>query len=191
MSMSMLENSIAMNRSITLIENGNPVYIIEFESPRWADPFVPINSIGTGTQFFKIIHDFVLKYNGGAEVPSTYSNRVYLQDIKRGKKYSFILNDTAHYAHHRTFSSADYLIAYLGNDPKHWNEFAWKIETYIEPFEGTVYSIHYDETGNGYRNKHDWKRDRHLLFAPYGEEEFRPHHFSSIIVNNIDGIQTR
>ena len=35
------------------------------------------------------------------------------------------------------------------------------------------------------------KRDRHLLFAPYGETEFRPNKFKHLLTNSLEGVEVK
>ncbi len=182
------QSSVVVSRTITLMKDDKPVYIIETEGDRCSDAVLSIDSISHNSEFYSVIYNFVKKYNGDADVPYNYVNRFYLKDMVSGKKYAFFLNDTAYYAKNRIFTSMDYIRAYLGNDPQKWDEFAKRIETETIPFEGTVYFASSDGD-HIIREKNDWKRDRHLLFAPYGEIEFRPHKFKHILIANIeDGI---
>lgn len=182
--------NVIINRTITLVKDGKPVYVIEANSDRCGDAYLPINSIGHGSEFYGVIYDFVKKYNGNAEVPSDYVSSFYLKDIQSGEKYAFILNDTAYYAKNRVFTSMDYIRAYLGDNPEKWDEFAKMIKTETIPFEGTVYSVSCDGD-HVVREKNDWKKDRHLLFAPYGEIEFRPRKFKHLLTNTIEGVMVK
>lgn len=182
-------NAIA-NRTITFMKDGKPVYVIEAVSDRCSDAFLPINSINHNSEFYDVIANFVKKYNGNAEVPFNYVSRFYLKDMSSDRAYAFVLNDTAYYAKNRVFTSMDYIKAYLGDDPEKWNEFAKMIKTETMPFEGIVYSV----SRNGdhvIREKNDWKRDRHLMFAPYGEIEFRPNKFKHLLTNSLEGVEVK
>lgn len=182
-------NAIA-NRTITFTKDGKPVYVIEAVSDRCSDAFLPIDSINHNSEFYGVIANFVKKYNGNAEVPFNYVSRFYLKDMSSGKAYAFVLNDTAYYAKNRIFTSMDYIKAYLGDDPEKWDEFAKMIKTETMPFEGIVYSVSRDGD-HVVREKNDWKRDRHLLFAPYGETEFRPNKFKHLLTNSIEGVKVK
>lgn len=182
-------NAIA-SRTITFAKDGKPVYVIEAVSDRCSDAFLPINSINHNSEFYDVIANFVKKYNGNSEVPFNYVSRFYLKDMSSGKEYAFILNDTAYYAKNRVFTSMDYIKAYLGDDPDKWNEFAKMIKTETMPFEGIVYSVSRDGD-HVIREKNDWKRDRHLLFAPYGETEFRPNKFKHLLTNSLEGVEVK
>nr|DAG23020.1 MAG TPA: hypothetical protein [Caudoviricetes sp.] len=182
-------NAIA-SRTITFAKDDKPVYIIEADSDRCSDAFLPINSINHNSEFYDVIANFVKKYNGNAEVPFNYVSRFYLKDMSSGKVYAFILNDTAYYAKNRIYTSMDYIKAYLGDDPEKWDEFAKMIKTETMPFEGIVYSVSRDGD-HVVREKNDWKRDRHLLFAPYGEIEFRPNKFKHLLTNSLEGVEVK
>lgn len=181
--------NVTINRSITFSKNGTPLYVVEVEGNRCSDAFLPINHIKPKAMFYTDLVNFVKKYNGNAEVPFNYFNRFYLTNLKTGKKYAFIMNDTAHYARDRYYSSIDYIRVYLGKTEEKWDEFAKQLETAIVPFEGIVYHADYtDDFTAVMRDKNSWKRDRHLLFVPYGEIEFRPHKFHRILVSNLEGV---
>lgn len=182
-------NAIA-NRTITFMKDGKPVYVIEAVSDRCSDAFLPINSINHNSEFYDVIANFVKKYNGNAEVPFNYVSRFYLKDMSSDRAYAFVLNDTAYYAKNRVFTSMDYIKAYLGDDPEKWNEFAKMIKTETMPFEGIVYSVSRDGD-HVIREKNDWKRDRHLMFAPYGEIEFRPNKFKHLSTNSLEGVEVK
>lgn len=182
-------NAIA-NRTITFMKDGKPVYVIEAVSDRCSDAFLPINSINHNSEFYDVITNFVKKYNGNAEVPFNYVSRFYLKDMSSDRAYAFVLNDTAYYAKNRVFTSMDYIKAYLGDDPEKWNEFAKMIKTETMPFEGIVYSVSRDGD-HVIREKNDWKRDRHLMFAPYGEIEFRPNKFKHLLTNSLEGVEVK
>lgn len=182
-------NAIA-NRTITFMKDGKPVYVIEAVSDRCSDAFLPINSINHNSEFYDVIANFVKKYNGNAEVPFNYVSRFYLKDMSSDRAYAFVLNDTAYYAKNRVFTSMDYIKAYLGDDPEKWNEFAKMIKTETMPFEGIVYSVSRDGD-HVIREKNDWKRDRHLMFAPYGEIEFRPNKFKHLLTNSLEGVEVK
>lgn len=182
-------NAIA-NRAITFMKDGKPVYVIEAVSDRCSDAFLPINSINHNSEFYDVIANFVKKYNGNAEVPFNYVSRFYLKDMSSDRAYAFVLNDTAYYAKNRVFTSMDYIKAYLGDDPEKWNEFAKMIKTETMPFEGIVYSVSRDGD-HVIREKNDWKRDRHLMFAPYGEIEFRPNKFKHLLTNSLEGVEVK
>lgn len=189
-SMNKLESTnVTIVRSITFSKNETPLYVIEVEGDRCSDAILPIGSIKPKARFYNDIINFVKKYNGNTEVPFNYFNRFYLTNLKTGKKYAFIMNDTAHYARNRYYSSIDYIRVYLGESEEKWDEFAKKLETAIVPFEGTVYYGNYtDDFTAVVRDKNSWKRDRHLLFVPYGEIEFRPHKFHKILMSNLEGV---
>lgn len=189
-SMNKLESTnVTIVRSITFSKNETPLYVIEVEGDRCSDALLPIGSIKPKAMFYNDIINFVKKYNGNAEVPFNYFNRFYLTNLKTGKKYAFIMNDTAHYARNRYYSSIDYIRVYLGESEEKWDEFAKKLETAIVPFEGTVYYGNYtDDFTSVVRDKNSWKRDRHLLFVPYGEIKFRPHKFHKILMSNLEGV---
>lgn len=185
----LVSTNVTIVRRITFSKNETPLYVIEVEGDRCSDASLPIGSIKPKAMFYNDIINFVKKYNGNAEVPSNYFNRFYLTNLKTGKKYAFIMNDTAHYARNRYYSSIDYIRAYLGESEEKWDEFAKKLETAIIPFEGTVYYGSYtDDFTAVVRDKNSWKRDRHLLFVPYGEIEFRPHKFHKILMSNLEGV---
>lgn len=189
-SMNKLESTnVTIVRSITFSKNETPLYVIEVEGDRCSDAFLPIGSIKPKAMFYNDIINFVKKYNGNAEVPSNYFNRFYLTNLKTGKKYAFIMNDTARYARNRYYSSIDYIRVYLGESEEKWDEFAKQLETANVPFEGTVYYGNYtDDFTAVVRDKNSWKRDRHLLFVPYGEIEFRPRKFHKILMSNLEGV---
>lgn len=182
-------NAIA-SRTITFAKDGKPVYVIEADGDRCSDAFLPINSISHNSEFYDVIANFVKKYNGNAEVPFNYVSRFYLKDMSSGKVYAFILNDTAYYAKNRIYTSMDYIKAYLGDNPEKWDEFAKMIKTETMPFEGVVYSVS-REGDHVIREKNDWKKDRHLLFAPYGETKFRPNKFKHLLTSSIEGIEVK
>ena len=182
-------NAIA-SRTITFAKDDKPVYVIEADSDRCGVAFLPINSISHNSEFYDVIANFVKKYNGNAEVPFNYVSRFYLKDMSSGKVYAFILNDTAYYAKNRIYTSMDYIKAYLGDNPEKWDEFAKMIKTETMPFEGVVYSVS-REGDHVIREKNDWKKDRHLLFAPYGETKFRPNKFKHLLTSSIEGIEVK
>ena len=180
--------SVIINRSITFSKNNTPLYVIEVEGNRCTDAILPIKAIKPKAMFYNDIIDFVKKYSN-ADAPYNYFNRFYLNNLKTGKKYAFIMNDTAYYARDRYYSSIDYLRVYLGESEEKWDEFSKQLETATVPFEGIVYHGDYtDDFTDIVRDKNSWKRDRHLLFVPYGEIEFRPHKFHRILVGNLEGV---
>lgn len=179
--------SVTINRSITFSKNDTPLYIIEVEGNRCSDASLPIKSIKTKAVFYNDIINFVKKY-GNADDPYNYFNRFYLTNLKTGKRYAFIMNDTAYYGRNRYYSSIDYLRVYLGESEEKWDEFSKQLETATVPFEGIVYHGDYtDDFTAIVRDKHSWKFDRHLLFVPYGEIEFRPRKFHRILMSNLEG----
>lgn len=179
--------SVTINRSITFSKNDTPLYIIEVEGNRCSDASLPIKAIKTKAVFYNDIINFVKKY-GNADDPYNYFNRFYLTNLKTGKRYAFIMNDTAYYGRNRYYSSIDYLRVYLGESEEKWDEFSKQLETATVPFEGIAYhGVYTDDFTAIVRDKHSWKFDRHLLFVPYGEIEFRPRKFHRILMSNLEG----